>query len=150
MDPITLLTVAGTGLSATKTGTDLVGKLRDAIKPEKIDKDEVRRLCSEIYDQLLDAKKALVDVEDGLRELRRDGEKFERYDLERLPSGSLVWKYVPVDDGDNTSPHRICTKCKSEGHLTPLHESTSSDELWCPRCKHGIRSQPFNPSTIRF
>jgi hypothetical protein len=59
-----------TGLSALKTGTDLLRVLRDRLKSGEVKGEEVIGRIGEIYDYIVDSKDSLVDAKDEIHDLK--------------------------------------------------------------------------------
>ncbi|HEY4360108.1 MAG TPA: hypothetical protein VGN17_04040 [Bryobacteraceae bacterium] len=108
------------GLSALKTGTDLLRVLRDAAKSGELKPDEFASRVGEIYDYIVDSKDALVDAKDEIQELKTRIQALENHqqiDGELKHDGYVYWRDHP--DGKRTGPY--CVYCWTrDGTLVPM------------------------------
>lgn len=68
-----------TGLTATKTGLDLIKGVRELLKPEKVDRTAVQARLGELQEALYQAREALGDAQEAKR-----NQAHEIADLKRL------------------------------------------------------------------
>src|SRR5688572_2536591 len=53
-----------TGLTATKTGLDLIKGVRELLKPEKVDRTQIQDRLGELQEALYQAREALGDAQE--------------------------------------------------------------------------------------
>lgn len=68
----------GAGLSATKTGFDLIKTLRDALGRPDVNPGDIQARLVELQSLMLDAQRALSDADEENRKLRRELEEAKR------------------------------------------------------------------------
>jgi len=87
------LTTATGGLSAIKTGFELIKGVRELLKKEKVDAGEISNQLLELQQLLLDAQRSLGDTAEENRQLKsalsqEEGLRVLEADMEIVPDGS--------------------------------------------------------------
>ena len=83
-----------TGLTATKTGLDLIKTVRELLKRDKIDAGEISNKLGELQDALFQAREALGDAQELNRNLARQLEESRKLadigaDMEYVEDGGF-------------------------------------------------------------
>ena len=141
------LTVTTSGLSAIKTGFDLVKSVGELLKNDKVDKAEINNQLLALQNHLLDARSALTDanyyiakLEDELASKRRieELEKLMVYDQ------SVYWKRT--GNGDEVEPEPYCTVCwEKDRRLSHLRPGATRGVYSCQICGSTYATAEYNP-----
>ena len=111
-------------LGAVKTGFDLIKSVRELLKKDKVDANEVTSQLIKLQDLLLDARSALADAGDYVAKIEAELAITKRIEeLEKLMvyDQSVYWKFT--GDGSEREPDPYCPVCwdrdRRLSHLTP-------------------------------
>jgi hypothetical protein len=117
------LTMATSGLSAIKTGFDLVRGLVDLLKQPEIDRSAIQSKLLELQQLILDAQRALGETAEQNRHLtvalsQEERRKLLEADMEIAPDGNF---YVRRSERDKNAFVPYCPVCWGhEGKTVPL------------------------------
>jgi hypothetical protein len=121
------------GLSATKTGFDLIKSAVELLKRENVDVHEVQARLIELQGLMLDARAALVDAEEENRSLKREIEEYIKQrqlaeDMEFQIDGGFYVRSSEVEKGLIA----YCPVCwRKDGHTVPLETSDTPGYFRC-------------------
>lgn len=144
-----------TGISATKTGFDLIKSATELLRRPSLDPSEVHARLLELQALLLEAQRALGEAEEENRILRRtlDEEKAARKTTEKMVFASHVY-WLRKDAGGLDGPY--CTICWDDSRklvrMTFTAEGTFAGKEELGRCRaftcglHDIKA--YLPATI--
>ena len=122
------------GLSATKTGFDLIKSARELLARPDVNRDEVQQRLLELQALMLEAQKALGDAEDENRRLReqlveRRAHQQLADDLEIVDDGKFFVRKSEVEAG---KPIPYCPICWGvDQKLVPLRAKLDERVLEC-------------------
>lgn len=132
MEPITAI---ATGLSATKTGLDLINALLKRSKTANLKAADYEEALRQLHDNLWEAKRSLQVADEDNQELRRQVQSIES---DRAIKDDMQWQ----EDGGFWSRRsesekgvciRYCPTCFGEkGQLIPLAEAMTQGMFTCP------------------
>lgn len=151
MDLDTLLSSGKLGLDIVTGGVALAEKIGQIV--ERGDKGgipaaEVAKLTLELQNQLIDARKAQIDLLSAIGDLK--GEMIEidrrlelqaRYEPVTTAGGAFVL-VLKSSEERREPPHYICPDCADEGRRSFLQPQGTGK-----RCNHHDRFFPFEPAT---
>lgn len=110
-----------------------------------------------IMEQLMDVQSKLaatqVEYQALLEEVARlkgeldDKKRFEDYRLERTPMDGFILTLREECVTEDCPPHSICPRCKEDGRLSVLSESTYRFD--CPSCQFVAGKKPRPPRNQR-
>jgi hypothetical protein len=136
---IVSLVASGTGslLSATEIGKNL----KEVFRRPEVDLTASKQLVLDLLDELLDAKRAHMQIEEAVMELQRelkDRDQFEaelaRYALTDTGRGALVLS-LKSDDPKGEPSHSICPGCAGKRKKSILQPAPDNRNfLVCPSC----------------
>ena len=135
--------IAG-GISATKAGFDLIKGIRELLKREKVDPQEISARLLELQELLLQAQSALGDAQEENRQLRQqlansDAIKELEADLEMEPDGQFLVRNSEKKDGKYIP---YCPICWGESNkLIPLTPLASAGYFDCVLHKARFRTK---------
>jgi hypothetical protein len=131
------------GLSATRTGFELIRGLREALGKPGVDPGDIQARLVELQSLMLDAQRALGDAEEENRELKRSIQEMQeasRLDKSVIFHDQVCWRnlsdgtkegpYCPVCWGDSqklvrpsvwdsSQPGKLMLICTN--HTNPVH-----------------------------
>jgi Zn ribbon nucleic-acid-binding protein len=90
---------------------------------------------------------ALIEEVARLKSELDDKRRFDDYRLERTPMGGYIFTLKEECVTDDRPPHSICPRCKEDGRLSPLSES--SYRFDCPACPFVAGKKPRPPRNKR-
>jgi hypothetical protein len=125
------MSIAG-GLSATKTGFDLIKSAVDLLKRETVDVHEVQARLIELQGLMLEARSALVDAEEENRTLRRSIEDDQRRqeienDMDFQTDGGFYIRKSEASKGTIA----YCPVCWKKGGRTIPMQLSDVGQYWC-------------------
>lgn len=114
-----------TGLSATKTGLELIKGVRELLKRSKVDPTEVSQRLNELQEALYHAREALADAQDENRKLAQQIGEDKKLsdiscDMEFVEDGGFYVRRSEKTAGKNIPYCPLCwTKDKTATPLNP-------------------------------
>ena len=133
------LGIAGTGLSAIKTGTEIIQGAKELVSGKDPDLLALKQKLSDLYDELIIAKKAQMTMQDTLLKLQDEAKQAEAFDAEahryvmtRTSQGATIYSLRP-DEARGEPLHDLCPNCfqnKKKSMLQPVAMNT----LGCNIC----------------
>ena len=155
MDPASIAAILG----LAKTSVDTLGTITDVVrklKKEDTSSDEYREEIIKLYEQLLDAKEAQIQVRQQLSDLQEIAEKenkFQeiraRYKPLKLDMGGIVLSLKEEDESGELYD-RICPVCAEERHMIIPVQGESGTVLSCVACKTQFKNKAIVVPTIKF
>ncbi len=147
----TALGTAAAGATVLKDTNALFNQARELLAPgsQKLPRDEVIGLLSQMAEKLLKAQLAQAEVLNVLNELERTivaakqiEDERQRYELVMTPGDSIVLALKPGDP-KGEPPHFLCPSCFEDGKkriLQPLGRAIARSE--CHGCGKEFRMDP--------
>jgi len=125
------------GISAAKTGLDLLRGVRELLKQDSVDRNEISNRLSELQELLSDAKTSLSDAQDENREIQSRVNELERlwdFGKDLQPKHGVYWKdkypYCPSCWEANRQPIRLSGpepgrfRVQDNNWICPIHKAT--------------------------
>jgi hypothetical protein len=149
-----IIGMAGTGATALKTGTEFLQGAKELLSRKDPDLLALKQLISDVYDELIIAKKAQMAQQDALMELQNQLKKSDafqaekaRYTLTKTELGGFVYALKPGDNGGEPA-HDLCVSCFQD-EVKSVLQPVDFNTLGCPRCGSKVL-KPDGRSEVRF
>jgi hypothetical protein len=134
-----------TGISAVKTGFELVKGVVEILKRPEVDAHEVSARLLELQGLMLEAREALSGAQDeidGLKKTIKEHDAFKELDADmefRIDGGFFLRK---SEQAKGIIPY--CTVCwKSDGKAVPLEQDVQPGTFRCRIHHHTYRTSQF-------
>lgn len=140
LDIGSLIGLAGTGAAALKTGTEIAQNVQGIIAGKNPDLLALKQQISDLYDELIVAKKAQMAQQEALVELQHNLKKSDafqaqksNYALTKTDLGGFVYT-LKLDKAGGDPPHDLCVSCFDQEKKSVL-QPVGRNKLGCPSCK---------------
>lgn len=139
-DITSLIGLAGATGGAIKTVAEGVQAAKEMVSRKDPDLVALKKLISDLYDELIVAKKTQMLQQDALMELRDKTKKSEafqaeklRYALTRTEMGGMIYALRP-EDARGEPPHDLCATCFQD-EIKSVLQRVEFNTLECKRCQ---------------
>ncbi|HEV8414575.1 MAG TPA: hypothetical protein VGQ49_13350 [Bryobacteraceae bacterium] len=139
------------GLAAVKTGFDLIKGVRESLKKEKVDANEVTSQLLELQQMLLDARDALTQAQEEMETLQKTlADNSSLAELEKLMvyDQSVYWKLT--GNGDERESEPYCTVCwERDRRLSHLRPGATRGTFRCQIDGTTYNTSEYKPQVIQ-